>query len=165
MPNPKLPPPPPEVRRVVTLDACAPRFARAVEYTIDEMFRLGWKCQVYESLRTNERQKWLYGFGRDYNDGRGIVTKATNGFRSWHFYGLAVDIVQLDATPWDAPKGFWADLGRIGASRGLTWGGKWKQLDLPHLQWGKCRTAPSYKSKQLFLQGGNRAVWEAVGAL
>ena len=29
---------------------------------------------VAETLRTDERQEFLYGFGRDYDDGRGIVT-------------------------------------------------------------------------------------------
>ena len=160
-----LPPPPREVPRIASLDDCAPRFAAAVTWLLDDMRLAGWHARVFETIRTNERQEWLYGFGRYWNDGRGVVTKAATAINGWHFYGLAADIVQDDATPWNAPKAFWNDLGEFAELRGLKWGGRWKMLDLPHVQWGNCRVSPSQRARDLWVRGGNAAVWREVGAL
>lgn len=160
----RLPAPPPEVPRVSSLDLCAPRFAESVRLVLAEMRARGWAVRVFETLRTAERQRYLYGFGREYTDGRGIVTQAATAEHGWHFYGLAADIVQDDATPWHAPKAFWNDLGTITEAHRLRWGGRWKMVDLPHVQWGACRVSPSAHARALYQQGGPAAVWRAVGA-
>lgn len=150
--------------RIDTLDGLAPRFREALELLLADMRHAGHAVKVFETLRTNRRQEYLFGFGREYDDGRGAVTKAWSARGGWHFYGLAADIVQDDATPWIAPQAFWNDLGRFAEVRGLTWGGRWKMLDLPHVQWGRCRPSPSSQSRIAFDRGGNPAVWHAVGA-
>ena len=42
---------------------------------VKEMADAGHNAKVFETLRTAERQEFLYGFGRQYDDGRGTVTK------------------------------------------------------------------------------------------
>lgn len=158
-------PPTPEPPRIATLDGLAPRFRTAVLAVLADMAAAGYHARIFESLRTNERQAWLYGFGRDYDDGRGPVTKAPTADAGWHYYGLAVDVVEADATPWTAPQSFWQTLGASGKAHGCAWGGTWKVMDLPHLQWGKCRVSPSSRSLELYQAGGIEAVWRAVGAL
>lgn len=162
MPLPR--PPVAEPPRIATVAGLAPQFRRAVEQVMDDMRAQGWKPRIFETIRTNERQAYLYGFGRDYDDGRGPVTKAPTADRGWHFFGLAVDVVEDDATPWKAPQAFWQALGASAERHGCTWGGRWKTVDLPHIQWGKCRVSPSYRARSLYAQGGMEAVWKAVGA-
>lgn len=159
-----LPPPPPEVPRIWTLDRLAPRFRRAVEAILADVS----KEKVFETLRTDERQVFLYGFGRDYDDPigpRGAVTNARTAMGGWHFYGLAVDIVEDDRTPWIAPAAFWQALGLAAERHGCKWGGRWKRVDLPHIQWGRCRKSPSQRARELYASGGREAVWREVGAL
>lgn len=160
-----LPKPPTEVPRQSSLEHLAPQFRVAVVFILEEVRAAGWKVRVFESLRTNERQQYLYGFGREYDDGRGPVTKAPTADRGWHFFGLAVDIVEDDETPWKAPQAFWQALGAAAERHGCTWGGRWKALDLPHIQWGKCRPSPSARARELHRTGGLEAVWRAVGAV
>lgn len=158
---------PPEVPVERSLDVCAPKFAAAVRAMMADLARdyperSGF---AFETLRTPERQEFLYQFGREYDDGRGIVTNAPDAFSSWHGYGLAVDVVEKDATPWDAPPSFWNAIGEAAERNGLTWGGRWRRPDLPHVQWGKCRISPSDRARALLAAGGLNAVWRAVGAL
>lgn len=162
---PPLPKPPAEVPRVSSLDGLAPKFRKSVEAILTEMRAAGFKCRVFESLRTNERQAFLYGFGREYDDGRGPVTKVPTADRGWHFYGLAVDIVEDDATPWNASQLFWQTLGLTAEEHNCTWGGRWQMVDLPHIQWANCRVSPSQRARDLYSSGGLTAVWSEVGAI
>ncbi len=168
-------PPQPEPRRISSLEPCAPRFRQKVERVLERMRLKGHSCLVFESVRTNERQAWLYGFGRTWEDAkpRGRVTNAPTAEDGLHFYGLAVDIVEDDATPWVAPNGFWFDLREAAEAEGLRSGQEWK--DSPHVQWksvlaGDGRryfrgASPTAALKELRRTGGEEAVWRAVGAL
>jgi len=160
-----LPPPPKEPKAVTNLDVLAPKFRDAVLHAFDSMHALGFDPIITESLRTAERQQWLYGFGRDYDDGRGVVTNAPTGQWSWHFFGLAVDVTSKkmpDQPGWT----FWSNLGGAARRNELTWGGSWIRFtDLPHLQWGRCRQSPSTRAIQLYNEGGFEAVWHEVGAM
>ena len=118
----------------------------------------------FESLRTPERQTYLFGFGRTYDDGRGIVTRAKSYDTSWHGFGLALDIVERDATPWDAPEGFWTTLGEAAEAEGLVWGGRWLKRDRPHVQWGRCPLTPTAADRSLLHTNGAPAVWSFYGA-
>lgn len=162
----KLPLPPPDVPAIRTPDVLAPKFQDAIVRVIGAMHAKGCDATIAESLRTNERQAFLYGFGREYDDGRGIVTNAHDGFTSWHFYGLAVDIIS-SSQQWDAPARFWQMLGAIALHEGLAWGGAWPTFpDKPHVQWGPpMRRSPSIRAKELYLNGGVEAVWHAVEAV
>ena len=66
--------PPPEVHADNSLDSLAPKFREAVEKILEQMG----DAKVSETTRTFARQSYLYGFGREYDDGRGIVTNAAS---------------------------------------------------------------------------------------
>lgn len=156
---------PAEVKVQSGLKDLAPAFRLALVSTVSDMKSLGHRPRIFETLRTKERQAHIYGFGRDYDDGRGIVTHASSHLSTWHGYGLAADVVEDDATPWNATPQFWNDLGVCAEKHGLTWGGRWTFVDLPHVQWGKCRRSPSDNARFILQNGGVEAVWKAVNAL
>lgn len=169
----KLPAPPKEVpvnRDVLTL---APKFRAAVEELLMRHRAYGHDPIVFETLRTEERQRFIYGFGRDYDDGRGVVTYSQSADETWHAFGLAVDIIS-QSKQWDAPKRFWRDLETIAESLGLVSGRDWdgddatkeRFVDSPHVQFGKpMRRSPSPRAARLLAEGGFEAVWREVGAL
>lgn len=162
---PALPAPPSEVAVVSRLTAMAPKMQVATLNIIKGMTDAGFKAKVFETLRTPERQAFLYGFGRKYDDGRGVVTKVDDSRKGWHHFGLAVDIVEADATPWTAPQAFWKTLGSLAEKEGLAWGGRWKFLDLPHSQWGICPASPTNLDRALEAAEGIEAVWAKYKAV
>ncbi len=159
-----LPPPPPEPPADHSFKKLAPGFARRLNAMIADLQTRGFDPVISEAFRSDERQAWLYGFGRDYDDGRGVVTNAPTGAHSWHRYGTAVDIISAK-DGWDAPKRFWDALGSAALRQGLSWGGLWKFRDLPHVQMGPpMAQGPSSKAAELLASGGMEAVWREVGA-
>ena len=174
-PKPNLPKPPGrEVPLIRDLNVLAPKFRSALERVLATLTGLGFDPMVIETIRTPERQTWLWGFGRTYDDGRGVVTGARTHLQTWHGYGLAADIISASKR-WNAPLAFWEALGRECERQGLAWGGDWdgdgdwrdeRFRDFPHVQWGKpMRQSPSAKARELIAQGGPPAVWRAVGAI
>lgn len=155
-----LPPPEYDVPACRSLDVLAPKFRAALEHVLIDVP----EARVAETLRTAERQTFLYGFGRDYDDGRGIVTRAPTHLTSWHAYGLACDLIHVEHE-WAAPPSWFKHLGFVAVTHGLKWAGSWRHPDLPHVYWGRCRDTPSAYAVQLWQQGGLEAVWKAVGAL
>lgn len=116
---------------------------------------------VTQGLRTYAEQNALYAKGRTKPGKK--VTNAKGG-QSYHNFGLAFDVVVLDAmgkADWDDAHPGWALAGKLGKSVGLEWGGGWKRLkDKPHFQYtgslklGDCR--------KCYREGGLNAVWERV---
>ena len=169
----RLPKPPAEVPVQRSLDGLAPKFRAAIERVLEQMRDNGHDPFVFETLRTEARQSFIFGFGREYDDGRGIVTHSESAIDTWHGYGLAVDII-CRRTLWGASRQFWLSLGAACASEGLVWGADWngngrtddeRFVDRPHVQWGNgMRRSPSSRAVALQQQGGNAAVWAAVGA-
>ncbi len=133
----------------------APKFRAAVEAAIAECRSKGLEVILYEGLRSNETQKAYFERG---------VTKAKTAEASWHGYGLAVDVIH-EKLLWNASAGWWQKVADIFKSHGLDWGGDWVSFkDLPHFQWGRCRSTPSATSRRLHRQGRYRDVWPLVGA-
>ncbi len=161
-----LPLPPAEPAAIRTLDVLAPKFRVKVASMLADMETRGLDPVVAESFRSDDRQAWLWGFGRDYDDGRGIVTNASTGVHSWHRYGLAVDVVS-ERDGWDAPGRFWNALGSAALRHQLAWGGLWLRFaDKPHVQFGApMRQSPSSRAAELLAAGGLEAVWKEVQAL
>ncbi len=117
---------------------------------------------VTQGLRTWEEQDALYAKGRTVPPLGKIVTKAKGGY-SYHNFGLAFDIVVLDAVgkaDWDTEHPFWQRAAQLGKSVGLEWGGDWKSFkDVPHFQYiGGLTTA---QCRELF-PSGLQAIWEQV---
>lgn len=151
--------PPPEVPVDRSTDALAPRFRAK----IDALLLAVPDAKISETLRTPERQAFLYGFGREYDDGRGIVTNAPSNLTSWHAFGLAADIIHA-TLEWDAGEAWFKHMGAMAVSLGLEWGGNWKHPDRPHVQFGGMKDSPSDTARSLYASGGNPAVWAAVHA-
>lgn len=150
---------------MTSLDCLAPHFRVRLVIMLSDLRACGFDPIVAESCRSDERQSWLFGMGRDYDDGRGIVTNAPTGLYSWHHYALAVDLTSKahgDA----APARFWDAIGGACATHGLSWGGAWPRFpDRPHVQYGApMRQSPSSGAAELLATGGLAAVWQAVGA-
>lgn len=148
-----------EPPRQFRLDGLAPLFADALSLVLAEMP----DAMCYETVRTNERQAFLFGFGRDYDDGRGVVTHAHDAMHGWHGFNLAADVIHKTKR-WDAGEAWFLHLGTVAERHGLDWGGRWRMRDLPHLNWGKCKPAPSDEARRLYAVGGLHAVWSAVHA-
>jgi peptidoglycan LD-endopeptidase CwlK len=155
-----LPLPPKEVPAVRSLDGLAPKFRVALLTVLAQLP----DAMIAETVRTPERQAFLYGFGREYDDGRGIVTQAPTNLTSWHGYGCAADVIHR-RLGWDASALWFRTLGEVAKAHGLTWGGDWHRPDLPHLQWTGCTMSPTNEDRRLLASLGVRAVWESVNAL
>jgi peptidoglycan LD-endopeptidase CwlK len=139
------------------LKELAPKFRKAVESAIAECNTKGYPVMVYEALRTHELASMYYKLG---------ASKAKDGWKTWHFYGLAVDVIH--------PKKYWKAWDDLEWSKNvvaifkkyeLDWGGDWTSfMDKPHFQWGKCKASPSDVAIELYKTKGIHAVWEAVRA-
>lgn len=81
------------------------------------------------------RLRKKYGFW-EVSASEALYKKITWTFESKHLEGKAFDVVmQKDGKDWwNAPPEAWAQIGIIGESLGLTWGGRWIQQDLPHFE-------------------------------
>jgi hypothetical protein len=161
----KLPPPPPEVPASNDMLLVAPVFAAKVFGVVKTMERQGFDPIVFEAFRSDARATYLAGFGRDYDDGRGIVTNALDAKRTWHRYGLAVDIISK-TKEWDAPERFWAALADAAKAEGLAWGGTWKFADKPHVQWvcDHMLVSPSDYDWQVLQSRGCEGIWREYQA-
>jgi hypothetical protein len=162
-----------EPPRISALTGLAPRFAGLLTRLAERMADQGKPVDIYETLRTDARQQFLWGFGRDYDDGRGVVTHSRDADETWHFFGLAADIIH-PTFAWAAPVSFWSALRETAEALGLRSGSDWDMnnltpehfADAPHVQWGPpMRRSPSPRAARLLAKGGLRAVWAEVGAI
>ncbi|WP_277049322.1 M15 family metallopeptidase [Caballeronia mineralivorans] len=102
----------------------------------------GYEMALLEGYRSPERQNRLAQMGNN-------ITNA-GAFQSYHQYGLAADnaflqngkIVISEKDPW-AMRGYQL-YGETAESVGLTWGGRWKFMDLGHVEYHK----PGFKIGQ-----------------
>jgi peptidoglycan L-alanyl-D-glutamate endopeptidase CwlK len=93
-------------------------------------------CRFSYTLRTFAEQDALF-------NAKPQVTKARAG-KSYHNYGLAIDIVLIidgKKASWDVKGDFdgdgksdWMEVVAIFKSYGWAWGGDWKFYDAPHFQ-------------------------------
>lgn len=163
-----LPLPPAEVAAHYTPAGSAPKFVEAIEEMMAALAG-GRPEKPLEWLRTEARQTYLYGFGREYDDGRGKVTGAQSALYSHHGFGLGVDVVEKDATPWDAPDDFWRAIAEAAEATGrLKSGYRWKKPDRPHVYWAgmpdDLHGIEGQALRALAVADGIEAVWAKVGA-
>jgi len=97
-----------------------PGFAARVELLFQRLRARGLDPMLWEAYRSPERAAALHA--------RGSGSK-----RSLHCLGAAVDIVHREDY-WSAPGSFWKAIGQEARALGLTWGGRWRRRDLPHVQ-------------------------------
>lgn len=88
-------------------------------------------AKVISGLRSYDEQDALYAQGRT-KPGR-IVTNARAGYSN-HNFGTAADLGLFKGEKYLPESYLYDELGPIGKSVGLEWGGDWKFQDLPHYQ-------------------------------
>lgn len=106
--------------------------AKFIHFIIEAEKKLNKQLRVTSGLRTIKEQNKLYAQGRT-RPGN-IVTNAKGG-KSYHNFGLAVDIVEIKngKALWTNPD--WNKISELGKSMGLEWGGDWTSIkDKPHFQ-------------------------------
>ena len=94
--------------------------------------RHGYDMAILEGWRSAARQDALAALGPGVTNAR--------AYQSWHQYGLAADcafvrdgrLVISERDPW-ALRGYQL-YGQVAESVGLTWGGRWKMMDLGHTE-------------------------------
>lgn len=150
------------------LVVCYPRAAKKFQQFIEAAKKWakskGHDLDIHMALRTWETQAGLYAIGRTKELDRKPVTRAKPG-RSYHNYGLAIDVVfdgdmskQGIQWGWDDKKYPWKELGELGKTFGLEWAGDWKTLtEMPHYQMSF--GVPVTKLLEWHTQGGLEKVW------
>src|SRR5690242_2324462 len=104
---------------------------------LDDVKDAGLDVRVTQTLRTMDQQAALYAQGRTLPGP--IVTKAMPG-QSAHSWGCAFDVCFGGPEPF-SDKHPWAQIGAIGKSVGLAWGGDFKSItDRPHFERPDWRT-------------------------
>jgi len=147
-----------------------PSFQELINNLLQRALDLQPEVGVFCGLRTFGQQDVLYTLGRTVKNRDGypakpmghIVTRARGG-ESWHNYGLAVDLVFRVNGKWSWDTALpWNKIGQLAEEQGLEWGGRWKFLDLPHIQ--RVAGLEISEAKDLYSRGGLPAVWEAVNS-
>lgn len=139
----------------------APKFRAAVDVAISECRLAGYDVILYEAYRSNETAKAYYARGRTVKPPPRPVTNAPDNTRTWHGYGLAVDVISSSKL-WSAGDTWYRKVAEIFKKHGCKWGGDWRSPDMPHMQWGHCKASPSELARELLATGGVEAVWKAV---
>lgn len=123
-----------------------PTIIATITVLLDVMDALGYPMIVTDGVRTAAQQKALFAQGRTvpgkivtYRDG----TSAKSNHQPWaDGFGHAVDctfVVDLDGDgdptdpTWDEKRP-WILYGTVAESQGLSWGGRWKNPDKPHVE-------------------------------
>lgn len=157
-----IPPEPPPSRELAPLPD---GFEQRLRGMLADMEAHGAHAVVREARRSAERQAWLYGFGRTYDDGRGIVTNVASPLYGWHFFLLAADVVDRELED-KAPPSYWKLQRAMAEANGLESGMSWPHFtDPPHVQFAGMKHSPSWRARALYASGGLYAVHKAVGAL
>lgn len=170
--------PPKEVPVNRDLNSLAPKVKQAAERVLAGMKDAGFKAIQFDCRRSTERQSFLFGKGRmpEQCIEQGISAywawptcpdgKVTKTMGSVHRLGLAVDIVENDASPWVASQAFWHKLGELYVANDLVWGGSWTRFpDLPHGQWRQYPQTFDVTDLQLMEKNGIEAVWQKYHAI
>lgn len=116
-----------------------PRLQAKIDGLIYLCEKQGLKIGISECFRSVKEQDELYAQGRTK---KGVIVTNAKGssYSSMHQWGVAFDIYRNDGKGAYTDGGFFAQVGKIGQSIGLEWGGSWKSIvDKPHFQlkfWG-----------------------------
>lgn len=117
-----------------------PRLQSKIKELILKSAKAGLLIGIGECVRTVEEQDALYAQGR--TEPGNIVTNAKGStYSSMHQWGIAFDFYRNDGQGlYNDSDAFFRQVGKIGKSIGLEWGGDWTSpVDKPHFQlpdWG-----------------------------
>lgn len=115
-----------------------PELQEIITKFISECTKKGFKVGIGECLRTTEEQNALYAQGRT-TAGRIVTNASGTSYSSMHQWGVAFDVYRNDGKgAYDDSGNFFYNVGQIGKSLGLFWGGDFKSItDKPHFQMKK----------------------------
>ncbi len=114
------------------LKGCDPAFVAKLTQLFEAMEARDHDLFVVEGFRSQARQVALYAQGRT-TTGH-IVTNCDGvATKSSHQSGLAADVAFATETPFDN-KNPWTLLGETAEGLGLRWGGRFKLVDLDHVE-------------------------------
>ena len=140
-----------------------PQLAARIRNMAADLKAQGITIAVTSGLRTFAEQDALYAQGR--TKPGGIVTNARGG-QSLHNYGLATDVVPLDANGqpnWNVGESTWQKIGAAGKKQGLEWGGDWTSFkDRPHFQMTGGKSISTLLSEYRANGGNLNRIWEGV---
>jgi peptidoglycan L-alanyl-D-glutamate endopeptidase CwlK len=104
--------------------------------------KVGCDVKIISGTRSYMEQDALYAKGRTILNTK-IVTRAKAGFSN-HNFGIAFDVGIFKGKEYCGEHPLYNELGTLGKSLGLEWGGDWKFVDEPHYQlrpaWAKGMT-------------------------
>lgn len=138
-----------------------PRLQSKIKELILKSAKAGLLIGIGECVRTVEEQDALYAQGR--TEPGNIVTNAKGStYSSMHQWGIAFDFYRNDGHGlYNDSDAFFRQVGKIGKSIGLEWGGDWTSpVDKPHFQlpdWGStpAKLKAMYGTPEKF-----RSTWE-----
>lgn len=147
------------------MDCLAPGFRSRLEDAIGECNQKGYDVVSFETCRSDALARLYFAHG---------VSKSPDGRYTWHFYGLADDVISK-ARGWDvypdAETGQGGDpdwyrpVWEIARAHKLDLGADWVHFkDYPHWQFGGLRPTPK-DAVTIYAEQGLTAVWRTVGAL
>lgn len=127
-----------------------PRLQSKIKELILKSAKAGLLIGIGECVRTVEEQNALYAQGR--TEPGNIVTNAKGStYSSMHQWGIAFDFYRNDGQGlYNDSDAFFRQVGKIGKSIGLEWGGDWTSpVDKPHFQLPDWGSTPA-KLKKLY---------------
>lgn len=106
-------------------------FREKVMNFIIESEKEGIKLVILSGHRTFKEQDRLYSKGRTTN---GRIVTYVKGGESYHNFGKAIDVIEVDNEKLLYKNKNWNKIGEIGERCGLKWGGRWRMRDNFHFQ-------------------------------
>jgi hypothetical protein len=147
-----------------SLDVLPVGVRRQVDCTLDRMRAGGWNVRVFETYRSDRRQRYLYSYGRTRPGAR--VTNVATAQTGFHYWTLGADVIDAKKL-WNASPKFWYWLGQHAESCGLVAGAFWKRFpDQPHIQyaaWESASQRPAWV-KRLQAEGKRDSLLLRLGA-
>lgn len=118
----------------ISVERCSllhPKLQQRARKFFELMEERGLYPRMSQGLRTIEEQNALYAIGRTR---AGQIVTNSKGGQSWHNYACAFDLVFI-LTGGSVDFVVSKEIGDLGASCGLEWGGNWASFsDKPHFQ-------------------------------
>jgi hypothetical protein len=137
---------------------------RQVDCTLAKMQAGGWSATVFETYRSDRRQRYLYSYGRTRPGAK--VTNVATAQTGFHYWTLGADVIDAKKH-WKASPKFWYWLGQHAESCGLVAGAFWKSFpDQPHIQfaaWESAARRPDWV-KRLQSEGKRDSLLLRLGA-
>lgn len=140
------------------INQCHPELQKKAAEFVSKAKASGYTIKITECFRSVAEQDALYAQGR--TTAGSIITNAKgSSYSSMHQWGVAFDICRNDGQgAYNNDDDFFYNVGAIGQSIGLEWGGSWTSFqDLPHYQlpnWGSTpsKLKSTYGSPEEFMK-------------